>query len=143
MGGHPKNIILLTCDASGVMPPIAKLNTNQALYHFISGYTSKIAGTEIGLGKEPEITFSTCFGGAFMVHYPSFYAELLRNKIKRYKPECSLVNTGWVGGPYGVGKRISIRYTRDLLNAVLNGELTNSNYYIIRSLVFRYPLAVV
>ncbi len=121
--GHPKNIILLTCDASGVMPPIARLTPDQALYQFISGYTSKIAGTEVGLGKEPEITFSACFGGPFMVHHPYKYAELLKNKIKRYGVTCWLVNTGWVGGPYGVGKRISIRYTRALLNAALNGKL--------------------
>ena len=123
MSGHPRNIILLTCDASGVMPPIAKLTPDQALYHFISGYTSKVGGTEIGLGEEPEITFSTCFGGPFMVHHPAFYANLLKNKILRYGVNCWLLNTGWVGGPYGVGKRISIRYTRQLLNAALNGEL--------------------
>ncbi len=121
--GHPKNVILLTCDASGVMPPIARLTPNQALYQFISGYTSKIAGTEVGLGKEPEITFSACFGGPFMVHHPYKYAELLKRKIERYGVTCWLVNTGWVGGPYGVGKRISIRYTRALLNAALNGKL--------------------
>ncbi|HMU93473.1 MAG TPA: phosphoenolpyruvate carboxykinase (ATP) [Anaerolineales bacterium] len=121
--GHPKNVILLTCDASGVMPPIARLTPNQALYQFISGYTSKIAGTEVGLGKEPEITFSACFGGPFMVHHPYKYAELLKNKIERYGVTCWLVNTGWVGGPYGVGKRISIKYTRALLNAALNGKL--------------------
>ena len=121
--GHPKNVILLTCDASGVMPPIARLTPNQALYQFISGYTSKIAGTEVGLGKEPEITFSACFGGPFMVHHPYKYAELLKNKIQRYGVTCWLVNTGWVGGPYGVGKRISIKYTRALLNAALNGKL--------------------
>jgi phosphoenolpyruvate carboxykinase (ATP) len=121
--GHPKNVILLTCDASGVMPPIARLTPNQALYQFISGYTSKIAGTEVGLGKEPEITFSACFGGPFMVHHPYKYAELLKNKIERYGVACWLVNTGWVGGPYGVGKRISIKYTRALLNAALNGKL--------------------
>jgi phosphoenolpyruvate carboxykinase (ATP) len=128
-GGHPKNIILLTCDASGVMPPIAKLTPDQALYHFISGYTSKIAGTEIGLGAEPEITFSTCFGAPFMVHFPWFYADLLKRKILRHSVNCWLVNTGWVGGAYGVGKRISIRYTRDLLNAALSGELLNVEYY--------------
>jgi phosphoenolpyruvate carboxykinase (ATP) len=128
-GGHPKNIIFLTCDASGVMPPIARLTPDQALYHFISGYTSKIAGTEIGLRDEPEITFSACFGGPFMVHTPGFYADLLKRKIERYEVNCWLVNTGWVGGPYGVGKRISIRYTRDLLNAVLNGELLDVPYY--------------
>ncbi len=121
--GHPKNVILLTCDASGVMPPIARLTPNQALYQFISGYTSKIAGTEVGLGKEPEITFSACFGGPFMVHHPYKYAELLKNKIERYGVTCWLVNTGWVGGSYGVGKRISIKYTRALLNAALNGKL--------------------
>lgn len=120
--GHPKHVILLTCDASGVMPPIARLTPNQALYQFISGYTSKIAGTEVGLGKEPEITFSACFGGPFMVHHPYKYAELLKNKIERHGVTCWLVNTGWVGGPYGVGKRISIKYTRALLNASLNGK---------------------
>ena len=110
------------------MPPIAKLSTDQALYHFISGYTSKVAGTEIGLGREPEITFSTCFGGPFMVHHPTFYADLLKNKIERYGVECWLINTGWVGGPYGVGKRISIHHTRALLNAVLEGKLSSIQY---------------
>jgi phosphoenolpyruvate carboxykinase (ATP) len=128
MGGHPKNIILLTCDASGVMPPIAKLTPDQAMYQFISGYTSKIAGTEVGLGKEPEMTFSTCFGGPFMVHHPSFYADLLKRKIVRHGAHCWLVNTGWIGGPYGIGKRISIRYTRALLNAALNGSLLTVKY---------------
>jgi phosphoenolpyruvate carboxykinase (ATP) len=127
-GGHPKNIILLTCDASGVMPPIARLTPDQAMYQFISGYTSKLAGTEVGLGQEPEITFSACFGGPFMVHHPSVYADLLRKKILRYGVNCWLVNTGWVGGPYGVGKRISIRYTRAMLNAALCGKLLNVEY---------------
>jgi phosphoenolpyruvate carboxykinase (ATP) len=128
MGGHPQNIILLTCDASGVMPPIAKLTPDQALYHFISGYTSKVGGTEIGLGEEPEITFSTCFGAPFMVHHPSYYADLLKRKILRYGSNCWLLNTGWVGGPYGVGKRISIGYTRALLNAALTGDLLEVEY---------------
>ncbi len=127
--GHPRNIIMLTCDASGVMPPIARLSPEQALYQFISGYTAKIAGTEVGLRDEPEITFSACFGGPFMVHHPYKYAELLRNKIERYGVTCWLVNTGWVGGPYGVGKRISIRYTRNLLNAALTGKLVDVEYY--------------
>jgi phosphoenolpyruvate carboxykinase (ATP) len=139
LGGHPRNIILLTCDASGVMPPIARLSTNQALYHFISGYTSKIAGTEIGLGEEPEITFSTCFGGPFMVHHPAFYADLLRRKIERYGVQCWLLNTGWVGGPYGVGKRISIRYTRAILNAALNGELDHVEYAHDPVFGFEFP----
>jgi len=121
--GHPKHVIFLTCDASGVMPPIARLSVDQAQYQFVSGYTSKIAGTEVGLGKEPEITFSTCFGAPFMVHPPQFYATLLKDKVLRYGAECWLVNTGWVGGQYGVGKRISIRHTRAMLNAALDGKL--------------------
>ncbi len=126
--GHPKNIIFLTCDASGVMPPISRLSPDQAIYHFISGYTSKIAGTEIGLGIEPEITFSTCFGGPFMVHHPYAYAELLKRKVLKHGANVWLVNTGWTGGPFGVGKRISIHHTRALLNAALNGKLTRVEY---------------
>jgi len=139
MGGHPKNIILLTCDASGVMPPIARLTPDQALYHFISGYTSKVGGTELGLGEEPEITFSTCFGGPFMVHHPAFYADLLKRKILRYGANCWLLNTGWVGGPYGVGKRISIRYTRTLLNAALDGKLLDVEYWTDPVFGFQVP----
>jgi phosphoenolpyruvate carboxykinase (ATP) len=127
-GGHPGNIILLTCDASGVMPPIARLSTPQALYQFISGYTAKVGGTEIGLGEEPEITFSACFGAPFMVHRPSAYADLLRRKIERYQVQTWLLNTGWVGGAYGVGKRISIRYTRAMLNAALSGALNRVDF---------------
>jgi phosphoenolpyruvate carboxykinase (ATP) len=138
-GPHPKNIIFLTCDASGVMPPIARLTTEQAIYHFISGYTSKIAGTEIGLGQEPEITFSACFGGPFMVHTPGFYADLLRRKIEHYGVNCWLVNTGWVGGSYGIGKRISIRHTRNLLNAALSGVLLDVEYYTDPVFGFRVP----
>jgi phosphoenolpyruvate carboxykinase (ATP) len=139
--GHPKNIVLLTCDASGVMPPIAKLSPDQALYHFISGYTAKVGGTEIGLGEEPEITFSACFGGPFMVHHPAFYADLLKRKIIRHNANCWLLNTGWVGGPYGVGKRISISYTRALLNAALNGELLNVDYKVDPVFGFEVPLS--
>ncbi len=128
MAGHPRNVILLTCDASGVMPPISKLTPEQAIYHFISGYTSKIAGTEIGLGIEPEITFSTCFGGPFMVHHPYEYAKMLKSRILKYGVNCWLVNTGWTGGPFGVGKRISIQHTRRLLNAALSGELLDVFY---------------
>ncbi len=122
-GGHPKNIVFLTCDASGVLPPLARLTPEQAMYQFISGYTSKIAGTEVGLGKEPEMTFSACFGAPFMVHKPAFYAELLKRKITKYGVTCWLINTGWIGGAFGVGKRISIGYTRSLLNAALDGSL--------------------
>jgi phosphoenolpyruvate carboxykinase (ATP) len=129
MGGHPKSIILLTCDAQGVLPPIAKLTPDQALYHFISGYTSKVGGTEVGVGDEPEITFSTCFGAPFMVHHPAYYADLLKRKIERYGVNCWLLNTGWVGGGYNVGKRISIRHTRALLSAALTGQLLEVEYY--------------
>jgi phosphoenolpyruvate carboxykinase (ATP) len=138
-GGHPKNIILLTCDASGVMPPIAKLTPDQALYQFISGYTSKIAGTEVGLGKEPEMTFSTCFGAPFMVLHPAFYANLLKKKIMRYGVNCWLVNTGWIGGAYGVGKRISIQHTRALLNAALSGELLKYAFTVDPVFGFEVP----
>jgi len=139
--GHPKNIVLLTCDANGVMPPIARLNPNQALYQFISGYTSKVGGTEVGLRDEPEITFSACFGGPFMVHHPYKYAELLKRKIERYGVHCWLVNTGWVGGPYGVGKRISIRHTRALLSAALNGKLEDVKYTRDAVFGFLVPMA--
>jgi len=128
MAGHPKNIILLTCDASGVMPPIARLTPDQALYHFISGYTAKVSGTEIDLGLEPEITFSACFGAPFMVHSPHFYGKLLKDKIQHHGVNCWLVNTGWTGGPFGVGKRISIRHTRALLDAALDGKLNDVDY---------------
>ena len=137
--GHPANIIFLTCDASGVMPPIAKLSVDQARYQFISGYTSKIAGTEVGLGKEPEITFSTCFGAPFMVHQPDFYARLLKEKVLRYGADCWLVNTGWVGGQYGVGKRISIRHTRAMLNAALTGQLKDVEFQIDPVFGFQVP----
>ena len=120
---HPKNILLLTCDASGVLPPLSRLSPDQAVYHFISGYTSKIAGTEVGLGIEPEITFSACFGAPFMVHHPYEYANMLKQKMIQHGTSCWLVNTGWTGGPFGVGKRISIRHTRALLNAALRGDL--------------------
>ena len=126
--GHPKNVIFLTCDASGVLPPISRLTPDQSIYHFISGYTSKIAGTEIGLGLEPEITFSPCFGGPFMVHHPYEYAKMLKAKILKHGATCWLVNTGWTGGSFGVGKRISIHHTRALLNAALNGKLTQVEY---------------
>ncbi len=139
MAGHPKNIIMLTCDASGVMPPIARLTPDQALYHFISGYTAKVSGTEIELGKEPEITFSACFGAPFMVHHPYYYADLLKRKMTRHNVTCWLVNTGWTGGPYGVGKRISIRYTRALLDAALEGKLDKVEYYLDPIFGFSVP----
>jgi len=138
---HPKNVIFLTADAQGVLPPIARLDMNQAIYHFISGYTSKIAGTELGLGIEPEITFSACFGAPFMVHHPFSYADLLRKKIERVGAKVWLVNTGWVGGKFGVGKRISIRHTRNMLNAALDGKLNQVKYRKDKLFGFEVPLS--
>ena len=137
---HPKNVIFLTCDASGVLPPIARLSMDQAIYHFISGYTSKIAGTEAGLGIEPQITFSACFGAPFMVHHPFYYANLLRQKMEKHGANCWLVNTGWVGGKFGIGKRISIRHTRNLLNAALDGKLENEKFRKDKLFGFEVPL---
>jgi phosphoenolpyruvate carboxykinase (ATP) len=139
MGGHPKSVILLTCDASGVMPPIARLTPEQTMYQFISGYTSKVGGTEVGLGREPEMTFSACFGGPFMVHHPGVYAEMLRRKMLRYGSTSWLVNTGWIGGPYGIGKRISIKYTRALLNAALSGKLNDVEFAVDPVFGFQVP----
>ncbi|MBF0105421.1 MAG: phosphoenolpyruvate carboxykinase (ATP) [Deltaproteobacteria bacterium] len=140
VNAHPKDIIFLTCDASGVMPPIARLNPAQTQYHFISGYTSKIAGTEIGLGIEPVITFSACFGAPFMVRTPADYALMLKDRVLKHGSRCWLVNTGWVGGRFGVGKRISIRHTRNLLNAALSGALDSVAYRKDRLFGFEVPL---
>ncbi len=122
IGGHPKNIIMLTADAFGVLPPVAKLTSKQAIFHFLSGYTAKVAGTEKGV-TEPKATFSTCFGAPFMALRPSIYGKLLGEKIKRHNVDCWLVNTGWTGGPYGVGTRISIAHTRAIISAILEGKL--------------------
>ncbi len=138
---HPKNIIFLTCDASGVLPPISRLSPDQAQYHFISGYTSKIAGTELGLGIEPQITFSACFGAPFMVRHPHAYAEMLSQRMMKHGAQCWLVNTGWVGGRFGVGKRISIRHTRNLLNAALEGKLDNVKFRKDKLFGFEVPLS--
>ncbi len=124
MGGHPKNIVMLTADAFGVLPPISKLTPEQAMYHFISGYTAKVAGTEKGI-TEPVATFSTCFGAPFMPLKPNVYAKLLGQKIAKHNSNSWLINTGWSGGPYGVGNRMKIQYTRAMLNAALSGELDN------------------
>ena len=138
---HPKNVIFLTCDASGVMPPISRLSPEQAQYHFISGYTSKIAGTEIGLGIEPQITFSACFGAPFMVRHPFEYAEMLKQRMLKHGVNVWLVNTGWVGGRFGVGKRISIHHTRNLLNATLDGKLDGVQYRKDKLFGFEVPLS--
>ena len=123
MGGHPDNVIMLTCDAYGVMPPVSKLTPEQAMYHFISGYTAKVAGTEKGMSREPTAIFSTCFGAPFMSLHPSVYADMLGEKIAKHNVSCWLVNTGWTGGPYGVGQRIEIKYTRAMIKAILEGDL--------------------
>ncbi|MEP7197587.1 MAG: phosphoenolpyruvate carboxykinase (ATP) [Saprospiraceae bacterium] len=126
-GPPPKNIFFLTCDAYGILPPISKLDVAQAMYHFISGYTAKVAGTEAGI-TEPKATFSACFGAPFLPLHPTRYAELLGEKIDQVKPNIWLVNTGWTGGAYGVGKRMQIAYTRAMLSAALSGELNNVEY---------------
>jgi len=121
--GNPKNVIMLTADAFGVLPPISKLTPEQAMYHFLSGYTAKLAGTEKGLGSEPQATFSTCFGAPFMPRHPSVYAKLLGEKIAKNNVNCWLVNTGWTGGVYGTGHRMPIAHTRALVNGALDGTL--------------------
>jgi len=126
-GGHPQNVIFLTADAFGVLPPVSKLSPEQAMYHFISGYTAKVAGTERGI-TEPQATFSACFGAPFMPLHPTVYAELLAEKIKKHGSAVWLINTGWTGGPYGVGKRMSLKHTRRIVNAVINGELNDVDY---------------
>jgi phosphoenolpyruvate carboxykinase (ATP) len=123
-GGHPTNIFFLTADAFGVMPPIARLTPEQAMYHFLSGYTSKLAGTEKGI-KEPQTTFSTCFGAPFLPLYPSVYAELLGKKIAQHNVRVWLINTGWTGGPFGVGSRMKLPLTRAMIRAALSGALDN------------------
>ncbi len=123
MAGHPKNVVMLCADAFGVLPPIAKLTPSQAMYHFLSGYTAKVAGTEKGLGAEPQATFSTCFGAPFMPRHPSVYGNMLRKLIAEHKVDCWLVNTGWTGGKFGVGHRMPIKATRALLDAALSGTL--------------------
>ncbi|EGF80168.1 hypothetical protein BATDEDRAFT_19595 [Batrachochytrium dendrobatidis JAM81] len=124
---HPSNIVMLTCDAFGVLPPVSKLTSSQAMYHFISGYTAKIAGTEEGV-TEPQATFSACFGAPFLVWHPVKYATMLAEKIKTHKANVWLINTGWNGGAYGVGKRISLKYSRAIIDAIHSGELAKAEW---------------
>ncbi|WP_196260006.1 phosphoenolpyruvate carboxykinase [Pelagibacterium limicola] len=140
-GQTPTNIVLLTADAFGVLPPIARLSPEQAIYHFLSGYTAKVAGTERGV-TEPEATFSACFGAPFMSLHPTVYGRMLKKRIRESLAECWLLNTGWTGGPYGVGKRISIRDTRALLNAALSGALVNVPSRIDPVFGFKVPVEV-
>jgi len=122
LGGHPKNIIFLTCDANGVLPPVAKLTSEQTMYHFISGYTAKVAGTEVGI-TDPVPSFSACFGEAFLPLHPYTYAKMLAELTSKHSANVWLINTGWSGGKYGVGKRMSLKITRRILDAIHDGEL--------------------
>ncbi len=128
VGGHPANVVLLTADAFGVLPPISRLTPEQTMYHFLSGYTAKLAGTERGLGREPQATFSACFGSPFLPRPASVYAAMLGDRLRKHGVSCWLVNTGWVGGPFGVGARMKLAYTRAMLNAALHGELKDVPY---------------
>ncbi len=141
LGPAPSNVILLTADAFGVLPPISRLTPDQAMYHFLSGYTAKVAGTEIGV-TEPEATFSTCFGAAFMPRHPSVYGNLLKKRIAEGKVQCWLLNTGWTGGKYGVGSRMPIKATRALLNAALDGKMDGVEYRRDANFGFDVPVAV-
>ena len=141
LGGHPKNVIMLTCDAFGVFPPIARLTPAQAMYHFLSGFTSKVAGTERGV-TEPEPTFSTCFGAPFMPRRPEAYGNLLREKIAKHGATCWLVNTGWTGGAYGTGSRMPIKATRALLTAALDGSLAEAKFRKDENFGFDVPVEV-
>ncbi|CAN0414623.1 unnamed protein product, partial [Hapterophycus canaliculatus] len=127
MGGHPNSIVFLTCDAFGVLPPVSRLSAGQAMYHYLSGYTAKVAGTERGV-TEPTPNFSACFGAAFLTLHPTRYADLLQKKLDRHGTQCFLINTGWTGGGYGVGKRMSIKATRACVNAVLDGSINKASF---------------
>ena len=128
VGGHPKNVLFLAADAFGVLPPIAKLTPEQAMYHFLSGYTAKLAGTEAGLGSEPVPEFSACFGSPFLPLAPKVYAEMLGNRLRQHNAQCWLVNTGWTGGAFGAGKRMSLKHTRAMVHAALDGRLAAVDY---------------
>jgi phosphoenolpyruvate carboxykinase (ATP) len=129
VGGHPSNILFLTCDAFGVLPPVSRLTPDQAMYHFISGYTAKVAGTEEGV-VEPEATFSACFGAPFLVWHPTRYAEMLAERMRQHLADCWLINTGWSGGPYGEGRRMSLAITRALIDAIHDGRLADAAYEV-------------
>ena len=141
LGPPPSNVVMLTADAFGVLPPIARLTPDQAMYHFLSGYTAKVAGTEIGV-TEPEVTFSTCFGAAFMPRHPSIYGDLLKKRIAQGNAQCWLLNTGWTGGKYGVGKRMPLKATRALLNAALDGSLDEAEFRTDPNFGFDVPVSV-
>ena len=137
-GPHPKTIVLLTADAFGVLPPVSILNSEEVMYHFVTGFTSKLAGTEVGV-TEPEATFSACFGGPFMSQKPQVYAELLAKRMAEHDTRCILLNTGWTGGPYGEGERMSLKHTRKLLDAALSGEFDDTELATLPILNLRMP----
>lgn len=141
MAGHPKNIIFLSCDAFGVLPPVARLSSGQAMYHFISGYTAKVAGTERGV-TEPTATFSACFGAAFLTLHPTRYAELLQEKLEEHGSSAYLVNSGWSGGPHGIGERMSIQTTRACVNAILSGQIQDAEFVEDPVFGFEVPTAL-
>ena len=138
IGGHPKNIIFLTCDANGVLPPVSRLTFDQAMYHFISGYTAKVAGTEMGV-TEPQSTFSACFGEAFLPKHPYLYAKMLAEKVQKHDAHVWLVNTGWTGGKYGIGKRMSLKDTRQILDNIHDGSLEKEEYEVVPGFNFHVP----
>lgn len=141
MGGHPDNVIFLTCDAFGVLPPVSRLSAGQAMYHFLSGYTAKVAGTERGV-TEPEATFSACFGAAFLTLHPTKYADLLQKKLETHGSTAYLVNTGWTGGAYGTGERMSIKATRACIDAILDGSIADATFATDPVFGFEVPEAL-
>ncbi len=141
IGGHPRNVLFLAADAFGVLPPIAKLTPEQAMYHFLSGYTAKLAGTEAGLGSEPVPEFSTCFASPFLPLPPSVYAEMLGRRLREHSAQCWLVNTGWSGGAFGVGKRMSLRHTRAMVHAALDGRLAKADFVTEEAFGLSIPTA--
>ncbi len=139
VGGHPKNVLFLAADAFGVLPPVSRLDPNQAMYHFLSGYTAKLAGTEAGLGSEPVPEFSACFGSPFLPLAPGLYAEMLGSRLREHGAQCWLVNTGWSGGAFGVGERMSLKVTRAIVDAVLDGTLAKAEYAVEPAFGFSVP----
>ena len=138
ISGHPQNIIFLACDAFGVLPPVSRLTAPQAMYHFLSGYTAKITGTERGI-REPQVAFSACFGAVFMPLHPTYYARLFGEKMKKHRVKAYLINTGWSSGPYGVGKRMEIKLTRSLIDGIFDGSLDHSDYTHYETLNLSIP----
>jgi phosphoenolpyruvate carboxykinase (ATP) len=142
IGGHPNHVVFLTADAFGVLPPVARLTPEQAMYHFFSGYTAKVAGTEAGLGKEPQATFSTCFASPFLPLAPKVYAGMLGDRLREHNARCWLVNTGWQGGKYGIGKRMELPYTRAMVHAIVDSRLDDAEFEVEPAFGFSIPKAV-